>query len=326
MGALFSADEIIEIAGGRLAAGLVPDCVAGISTDTRGAVEDRWFVALRGDRFDGHDFLGDAFSGGAVGCIVEERQSYPIASTSYPLIAVGDTMKALAELGRSWKLQSNRKVVAVAGESSDSSTLVSRLAYRLFASHGPAVLIEAHHQGVRGCLEQLLETDSQSGFVILNLIVSSLEQAELLDRGFAPDVLVLVGKPFDYLRITAAEGEIREATGSLLSGAQAGGGEIYWACESRLASSFGPSVRGLSVYAVPAGEDIESQEAEKEGMEDFSVPSMASADLDCNVVTEPAPPGQEHRHRELWCVRSLCRKFGVSDGGLEELLGDPLFA
>ncbi|MBK9141138.1 MAG: hypothetical protein IPM23_01480 [Candidatus Melainabacteria bacterium] len=326
MGASFSADEIIEIAGGRLAAGLVPDCVAGIATDTRSAVDDCWFVALRGSRYDGHDFLGDAFSGGAVGCIVEERQSYPIASTSYPLIAVSDTMKALADLGRTWKERSNLVVIAIAGESADCSTLVSRLAYRLFAAHGPADLIEVHHQGLRGCFEQLFETGPETGYVILNLVVSSLEQLDLLGRGFAPDVLVLVGKPFDYLRITAAEAGIREATKTLLSGVQTGGGDIYWACESGLVSSFVSQSRGLSVYSVPAREDIETADAEKEKVEDFSVPESGHIEFECRMVTEPVPTGQEHKHRELWCVRSLCRQFGVPDGRLEEFLGDPLFA
>lgn len=325
MGAMFSADEIIEIAGGRLAAGLVPDCVAGIATDTRTAVDDCWFVALRGSRFDGHDFLGDAFSGGAVGCIVEERQSYPIASTSYPLIAVSDTMKALAELGRIWKERSDLVVIAIAGESADSSTLVSRLAYRLFASHGPALLVEVHHQGVRGCFGQLFDTGPETRYVILNLVVSSLEQVELLGRGFAPDVLVFVGKPFDYLRITAAEAEIREATMTLLSAVQAGGGEIYWAWQTGLVSLFGPQSRGLSIYSVPAGEDIETVDADKEDVEDFSVPSSSHPEFDCRVVTEPVPIGQERKHRELWCVRSLCRQFGIPDGGLEEFLDDPLF-
>jgi UDP-N-acetylmuramoyl-tripeptide--D-alanyl-D-alanine ligase len=95
---LFSAEEIIEITQGRLACGLMPDEAGSICTDTRIIQEGQWFLALCGKFFDGHDFIGDAFAGGAIGCIVEARANYPIGNQSFPLIAVDDTAAALIEL------------------------------------------------------------------------------------------------------------------------------------------------------------------------------------------------------------------------------------
>jgi UDP-N-acetylmuramoyl-tripeptide--D-alanyl-D-alanine ligase len=95
---IFTAEEIIEITQGRLASGLMPDEAGSICTDTRVIEEGQWFLALCGETFDGHDFLGDAFAGGALGCIVQERANYPIAGTSFPLIAVDDTAIALTQL------------------------------------------------------------------------------------------------------------------------------------------------------------------------------------------------------------------------------------
>ncbi len=94
----FTGEQIIETTQGRLASGLMPDQAGSICTDTRIIEEGQWFLALCGKVYDGHDFLGDAFAGGALGCIVQERGSYPIASTSFPLIAVDDTVIALKQL------------------------------------------------------------------------------------------------------------------------------------------------------------------------------------------------------------------------------------
>src|SRR5262245_1829145 len=100
MPSFLSADDIIEIAGGRLAQGMVPEESGPLAVDTRENLEGAWFVALTGEKYDGHDFLGEAFNGGAIGCIVEERHNYPLPSTNFPLIAVADTLVALRDLAR----------------------------------------------------------------------------------------------------------------------------------------------------------------------------------------------------------------------------------
>ncbi|MGH9552120.1 MAG: Mur ligase domain-containing protein, partial [Terriglobales bacterium] len=121
MTAQFTGEEIIELTGGRLAMGMMPDEAGTICWDTRALQEGAWFIALPGKRFDGHDFLGDAFSSGALGCIVEERGSYPIASTSFPLIAVEHTYDAFQQLARNWRRRLNPRVIAVTSSPSEPS-------------------------------------------------------------------------------------------------------------------------------------------------------------------------------------------------------------
>ena len=77
MGALFNAEEIVDITEARIAVGMMHEDVGEICTDTRRLQEGQWFLALGGQEFDGHDFLGEAFSMGAIGCIVEERNKLP---------------------------------------------------------------------------------------------------------------------------------------------------------------------------------------------------------------------------------------------------------
>ncbi len=117
MTAKFGIDEILEVTKGRLAAGLSPDPdkLAGISTDTRSLGEGQWYLALSGERFDGHDFLGDAYSAGATGAIVANRHNYAIGNESFPLIVVDDTLLAYHALANEWRRRVNPKVVAITG-------------------------------------------------------------------------------------------------------------------------------------------------------------------------------------------------------------------
>lgn len=123
MPAQFSAEEIMDIAEARLAAGMMHDQFGAICADTRRLCEGDWFVALPGDRFDGHDFLGDAFAQGAAGAIVEERTAYPLGNQQFPLLAVDDPGKAYRMLAKNWRRRINPYVIAVTGSSGKTATV-----------------------------------------------------------------------------------------------------------------------------------------------------------------------------------------------------------
>ena len=69
----------------------------GVATDTRSIALGELFVALRGDRFDGHDFVDDAVSAGACAVVVEDRSA--VSSQRATVIVVDDCYQALARLG-----------------------------------------------------------------------------------------------------------------------------------------------------------------------------------------------------------------------------------
>jgi UDP-N-acetylmuramoyl-tripeptide--D-alanyl-D-alanine ligase len=79
--------------------------LCGISTDTRTLEAGEVFVAIRGENFDGHDFVGDAAESGAHGAVVgSEFEPSGGLSADFPLIYVDDTREALAALGRAvWR-------------------------------------------------------------------------------------------------------------------------------------------------------------------------------------------------------------------------------
>ena len=138
MVATYSAEEIIELTGARMASGMLPDEVGEVATDTRIDLAGSWFVALIGKTFDGHDFIGDAFSAGALGCIVADRPSYPIAATSFPLLAVPDTEEALGKLTRNWRRRTRKKLVLVAAT---NFTDISNLAVTVYGELERALIL-----------------------------------------------------------------------------------------------------------------------------------------------------------------------------------------
>src|SRR5690606_24120888 len=91
-----------------------------ISTDTRTIGPGDLFVALIGDRFDGHAFLEDAVRAGAAGAVVSDRSvQAPAGSTLYP---VDDTLAALARLAEYRRERLAARFVAVVGSNGKTTT------------------------------------------------------------------------------------------------------------------------------------------------------------------------------------------------------------
>jgi len=123
---MMSLQEAAAAIGARFAgvASLGETRFSGVSTDTRSVAAGELFVALRGERFDGHAFLGAARDRGAAGALVDAAYAggRPPPRAPLPLLVADDTRAALGRLGRHWRLRFAPVLVAVAGSNGKTTT------------------------------------------------------------------------------------------------------------------------------------------------------------------------------------------------------------
>jgi len=93
---------------------------SGITTDTRKIGKGNVFVALRGERFDGHDYLRDAVRDGAAALVVSRAPK--IDTLGVPIFEVHDTLVALGALANYWRRAWGKTIVGVAGSNGKTST------------------------------------------------------------------------------------------------------------------------------------------------------------------------------------------------------------
>lgn len=98
--------------------------IPGVSTDSRRLRKGDVFVALRGDHFDGHDFIEAALRAGALACFVEgtwwaKRREGPVAGN---FIVVEDTLRALQDLGRTYRRFLDPRMIALTGTNGKTTT------------------------------------------------------------------------------------------------------------------------------------------------------------------------------------------------------------
>ena len=121
----FVADEVARVCEGQVLSGFPGQVFVGLTIDSRKVEKNDLFVAIRGNRYDGHGFVGDAIRRGAVGVIVSERSVASQKSNMFRetvIILVRDTTKSLQAIARHVRQQSGTKVVAITGSVGKTTT------------------------------------------------------------------------------------------------------------------------------------------------------------------------------------------------------------
>jgi UDP-N-acetylmuramoyl-tripeptide--D-alanyl-D-alanine ligase len=115
--------EILEATGGILLAGRADEAVSGISTDSRKTGPGYLFVPLKGERYDGHDFIAGAFENGADAALTERGpEDLSDAAEGKILIKVGDTLKALQDIAAYYRKRFPIPFVGITGSVGKTST------------------------------------------------------------------------------------------------------------------------------------------------------------------------------------------------------------
>ncbi len=115
----FTVGDILKATGGSLVKGNLKSKVKGISTDSRTLERDDLFVALIGERFDGHSFIPQAIQRGASGLVVsKDIGDSPVED----IVLVGDTLQALGDIARLYRSMFHIPVVGITGSNGKTTT------------------------------------------------------------------------------------------------------------------------------------------------------------------------------------------------------------
>lgn len=116
-----TAGWLATASGGTLVSGDPETVVSGISIDTRTLQTGALYVAIQGERLDGHTFIADAIARGASGLLVARASAAAGTSAAF-VIEAGDTLAALQAIGREVRRRSGAIVVAITGSAGKTTT------------------------------------------------------------------------------------------------------------------------------------------------------------------------------------------------------------
>ena len=217
---LWSGADFVAAVGGRLA-GAVPDAITGISIDSRTVAPGEAFFAIRGDRFDGHDYVGAALAAGASVAVVTEGRVASSVAAGGVLRVPDDPLAGLERLAVAGRKRSGAQVAAVTGSVGKTSTKeMLRTAFSgLGATHAPVGSFN-NHWGVPLTLARM---PAETRFGIFEIGMNHSGEIRPLTAMVRPHVAVITTVEPVHLANFNGEQEIAEAKAEILEGLLPGG-------------------------------------------------------------------------------------------------------
>jgi UDP-N-acetylmuramoyl-tripeptide--D-alanyl-D-alanine ligase len=248
-----SCDEIRRAVHGCWLAAGGAATVRGVNTDSRKVRPGELFIALSGERFDGHDYLAQAIALGATAALV--RKDYrPAAGLPKPpggLIGVADTTAALGELGAYHRGLSDAKVIAVTG--SNGKTTVKRMIHHILATRLRGSCSPKSFNNQIGVPLTLLGVSPGDDYVVCEVGSNAPGEVAALARMCRPDIAVVTSVgPTHLEKLGGIEGVAVEKA-SILGELAEGGIGIVWSGAGAEALEKAIRVHGRNV--VRFGED-----------------------------------------------------------------------
>jgi UDP-N-acetylmuramoyl-tripeptide--D-alanyl-D-alanine ligase len=259
-----TAGEVAAATGGTLRRGGPEQPVGRVSIDTRTLAAGDFFVALRGERFDGHRFVAEALARGAQGALVEDA-SVVGPHTRAAVIEVASTLDALQALARDVRRRSGARVIAITGSAGKTTTKeiaaeFLSAQYRVFRNKGNL----NNHIGLP---LSLLELRSRPEMAVVELGMNHPGEIRTLVGIAEPEVRVWTNVGDAHLGFFASADAIADAKAEVLDHASATDVLIANANDARVMQRATRFAGRTVTFGMNAAADVDARDVEARGLE-----------------------------------------------------------
>ena len=263
-----TAGDIAAATGGRVIRGDAAQPIERISIDSRTAAPGDLFVAIRGERFDGHRFVADALAHGATGALVDSAASGGAAAGEAGpslVIVVEDTTIALQQIARDVRRRSGARVVAITGSAGKTTTkevaaefLSER--YRVFRNKGNL----NNHIGLP---LSLLELRSRPEVAVVELGMNHPGEIRTLVGIAEPEVRVWTNVGDAHLGFFASADAIADAKGEILERARPSDVLVANADDERIAARTPAFAGRVVTFGFGGAADVRATDVDERGLD-----------------------------------------------------------
>ncbi|UOB18439.1 UDP-N-acetylmuramoyl-tripeptide--D-alanyl-D-alanine ligase [Abyssalbus ytuae] len=210
--------EAAVAVGGRSNLQISPtDYIFHVTQRSQEVVEGTLFVALKGKRADGHDYVKEAEQKGAVAAVVEKE----VSNVKIPQIVVPSTEEALGNLGRLWRCRLNIPVVAVTGSVGKTTTkeLIAHILEVKYKTHKS----RKNYNNQLGVPIELLRLEKGHECSVVEFGMRALNEISYLSKMARPSFAAITNIGMSHIEILKTRENIAKAKGEIFQGMDFGG-------------------------------------------------------------------------------------------------------
>ena len=203
--------EIAEMARGQLIGADIK--VDGFTTDTRQLKSSDLFIALAGEKYDGHDFI-DAELSSQVKALFVHRE----VDCALPKVLVEDTLKGLSRWATAWRCHVDPYVIAVTG--SNGKTTVKQMLASVFAQAGKTHSTQGNLKNHIGVPLTLLRCEKDVEFAVIEMGANHIGEIDHLSRLVQPNIAIITNAGPAHLEGFGSLDGVAHGKGEIINGLQ----------------------------------------------------------------------------------------------------------
>ncbi len=216
MAARFSEQEVLQATAARRVGPGAASAFEGVSTDSRRPCVGCLFVALRGERFDAHEFLPQAAAQGARGAVVQRGAKRAPTPNNFAIYEVEDTLGALGALARFHRARFSLPLGAITG--SNGKTTAKEMTHAILCTRGPALKSEGNLNNEVGLPLTLLRLGREHVAAVVEMGMNRPGEIARLTSIARPDAALITAIQPAHLEGLGSIANVADAKGELFRG------------------------------------------------------------------------------------------------------------
>ena len=256
-------DDLLAVTGGRLQATTSVTTFAGASVDSRRVTPGSLFVALPGERTDGHAYLPDAVAAGAVAALVSRSVELP-AGRDVAVVEVSDTLIALQELAAWWRRRHAVRVVGITG--STGKTVAKEIVADVVARAFTTLRNEGNLNSETGLPMTLLRLEPAHEVAVLEMSMYTIGEIARLAEIAEPEIGVVLAVHPTHLERAGSIERIAQAKAELPMALPPDGLAVLNADDPRVAAMRDVTPAEVRTFGLSPAADVRASDIAPRGL------------------------------------------------------------
>lgn len=228
-----------------------------ISIDSRSVGKNTLFIAIVGERFDGHDFIMQAVENGASAILINENKLKSIADLDITVITVKDTTKALGDIAKIWRNKLNAKVIGITG--STGKTTTKEMLATLCSSKYKVNKTVANFNNHIGVPLTILSTNEKHEILVAELGTNHFGEIAYTSEIAKPDFGLITNIGDSHLEFLKSRTGVLKEKSALLISTIKNKGKVFINSDDVMIKNFGKNIKSKVSYSLKEKADYKAE-------------------------------------------------------------------
>ena len=283
-----------------------------VSIDSRNIKKKTLFIAIKGERFDGHNFIDEVVKKGASAVIVNEKDNKKLSEVEIPVITVKDTTIALGDIAKLWRIKLNATVIGITGSAGKTTTkeILATLLSEKFKVN-KTVANNNNHVGVP---LTILSTNEKHNVLVAELGTNHFGEIPYTSAIVSPDLAIITNIGDSHLEYLKNRKGVFTEKVALLKETIKRGGKVFINNDDKILKEFGKSVKNKITFAL---KEKANYKVSIKGYDKLARPQIEIKNKK-NVFSTTLPISGEKNVLNFTAAYAIAKELGLTDSQIQK--------